>query len=339
MAYIKLNLKNYEHNIKLLAKKAGNIDKIAVVLKDNAYGHGLCQIAKKANELGVKTAVVRHFREAYEIQDEFKQILILADYPKEPNPKFIYAINDINFISKFPKNTKVHLKINTGMNRNGIALDEIETALKALQNQGLECIGAFTHHSSGGIVEAQYFLQNEAFKKAKDIILTYSKKYGMSNLAFHSHNSDALLRSQSFDESFARVGIATYGYSDIDKAFGEFDLKPVLSLWAKKICQRELSFGDKVGYGLKFTADSKMQASIYDVGYADGLFRFNGLGEFYLNKKRVLGVMSMDCTCIKSIDDEICIISNANEIARHFNTISYEVLVKLSPNLPKFIIE
>lgn len=338
MAYIKLNLTNYEHNVKILAEKAGGIEKIAVVLKDNAYGHGLRQIAKKASELGVKIGIVRHFDEALLIERYFDEIIILADYPKEQNLKFIYAINDINFIHKFPKNTKVHLKINTGMNRNGISPDEIQIALKALQNQGLKCLGVFTHHSSGGAVGSEYFVQNQAFKKAKEIILTYSKKYGFSNLKFHSHNSDALLRSQNFNESFARVGITTYGYSDISEAFGKFDLKPVLSLWAKKISQRELEVGDKVGYGCKFIAKEKMNASIYDVGYADGLFRFNGIGEFYLNKNQVLGIMSMDNTCIKSTENELCIISNANEIARYFNTISYEVLTKLNSNLAKIII-
>ena len=121
MGKITLSREALINNLDIIAHQVGGKDKIAVVLKDNAYGHGAVMIAQEAHAYGITQAVVRLEREALEIEPFFETILILADFPTSSNSKFHYVINSLDSLSKFPKGTKVELKIDTGMHRNGIA--------------------------------------------------------------------------------------------------------------------------------------------------------------------------------------------------------------------------
>ena len=128
MAYITINRNNFFNNLDIIAKQTKSVDKIALVLKDNAYGHGLLEMAELAKEYGIKKAVVRTNDEAKIIENFFEYILVLSDIPKQKSQNIRYTINDLNSIDKFPKDTKVELKVDTGMHRNGIAVSEIGRA-------------------------------------------------------------------------------------------------------------------------------------------------------------------------------------------------------------------
>ena len=83
MAHIELNKQNFFHNLDICAKQSNGKDKIAIVLKDNAYGHGLLEIASLSKEYGLINAVVQTIEEAEKIESYFETILILADKKKE----------------------------------------------------------------------------------------------------------------------------------------------------------------------------------------------------------------------------------------------------------------
>ncbi|MDR0666081.1 MAG: alanine racemase, partial [Campylobacteraceae bacterium] len=120
------------------------------------------------------------------------------------------------------------------------------------------------------------------------------------------------------------------------EAFGRFDLSPVLELFAKRISIRELKKAERVGYGGVFEADKDMTSSLYDVGYADGILRYDGQGELKTtNGSLILGRISMDSMSINSDDEEISVFNDARVWARHFNTISYDILVKLNPKIDR----
>ena len=129
MSYITLSKKNYFYNLEIIKERVSNINQIAVVLKDNAYGHGLVPIAKMAKEFGITRAVVRSTQEAEEIKELFSYILILA--PKEiiQQPNFFYTINSIEDIYKYPKTVNLELKVDTGMHRLGISPMELYFAI------------------------------------------------------------------------------------------------------------------------------------------------------------------------------------------------------------------
>ena len=98
MAYITLNKENFFHNLDIIASKTKSKDKIALVLKDNAYGHGIIQIASMAQEYGIKKAVVRCQVEATMIQEYFQYILVLNDIPTIASKNIRYTITDIKNI-------------------------------------------------------------------------------------------------------------------------------------------------------------------------------------------------------------------------------------------------
>ncbi|MDF1874269.1 alanine racemase [Sulfurimonas sp. SAG-AH-194-I05] len=333
MAYITLNKNNFFHNLDVIANKTKSKDKIALVLKDNAYGHGLLEVATMAQEYGIKRAVVKSHYEAKKIEDYFEYILVLAEIPHAKSEKIRYTINDINAIEAFPHATKVALKVDTGMHRNGIAIDALETALEKIKKQGLNLEEVFTHHRSADELTSEWFWQNALFAKVKAHVISL----GYKNVKFHSANSASLFRYVDFSEDMARVGIAAYGCLQRDEAFAKIDLKPVLSLYAQKISSRTLLEGSCVGYGAKYTTREESIISNYDLGYGDGFFRICSNNYRTPHAKELVGRISMDNCSFLCNDEELLIFNDANQMAQSAQTISYEVLTSLHPLLKRKI--
>lgn len=111
MAYITLNKNNFFNNLDIIAKQTKAKDKIALVFKDNAYGHGLKEMSNLAKEYGITKVVVQNDEEAKEIENLFEYILVLADIPRVKSQKVRYTINDISSISKFPHAETVLLSL------------------------------------------------------------------------------------------------------------------------------------------------------------------------------------------------------------------------------------
>ena len=337
MAYITLNKNHFFNNLDIIAKRTKTKDKIALVLKDNAYGHGLLEIASLAKEYGVTKAVVRSECEAQKVEKFFEYVLVLADTPQKLSEKIRYTINDINAIKNFEKNTKVELKVDTGMHRNGIAMSELEAAFKAIKKQELCLEAVFTHHGCADELNEFYDLQNKNFQEVKCNSAELAKRYGFQELRFHSCNSAALFRTSDFDEDMARVGIAAYGCMQLPSVFEEKSLKPVLSLFAKKISSRELKKGDVVGYGATYIAEKDCIASNYDFGYGDGFLRVCSNSYTAPKGVKLLGRISMDNSSFLSDEDELLIFDDARAVALVAETIGYEVLTSLKSNIKREI--
>ncbi len=338
MAKITLNKNNFFNNLDIIAKATKSIDKIAVVLKDNAYGHGLVAMATMAKEYGVKKAVVQTDAEAKEIEDFFDYILALNSIPNVKSDKIRYTINDLHSIIKFPHATKVELKVDTGMHRNGISMKQLEEAFAKIKEQGLILEGVFTHHRSADELSSEWFWQNDNFKKVKQEAQILADEYGFGALRFHASNSAALFRNSSFDEDMARVGIAAYGCMQLPDAIKIEGLKPVLSLYANKISSRELAKGERVGYGGTFEADENCVVGNYDFGYGDGFLRVCSNNYTTPHAKQLVGRISMDNSSFICQDDEILIFDDAREVAKVAKTISYEVLTSLKSSIRREII-
>lgn len=337
MSEILINLKNLKHNISQISNKVGGSKKIIAVLKDNAYGHGALLMAKELQKLGVKHTCVRNIKEAQEIKDFFDDILILSHIPNgKEKDDFIYAINDIDGLNYIKEGSKIHFAIDTLMHRNGILSQDFEKACEISRNRNLNLLGAYTHFRCADEIGSDYFAQKIAYEKAKENLKTIADKFGYKNLVFHSHNSAATNRAQEINDDFVRVGISICGYNEFNSSL---ELKPILSLWANRVSKRVLKKGNCVGYGAKFCAKTDMKIATYDLGYADGLFRYDGNGELFLdNGKAILGKMSMDSFSCEDSGDKICIFKDVTNWAAFFNTINYEILVKLSPNIERKII-
>jgi alanine racemase len=334
MATIKINKQNLYYNLNQIALKTGSVEKIAIVLKDNAYGHGLELMAKLASEFGIRHAVVRKISEADKIKSLFGTVLILGDRIVKKD-KYAFAINSLQDIKEAQKGAKVELKVDTGMHRNGIALDEVDEALALIKKQDLELVGIMTHYRSADELSSEFFWQKKQF----DIVKEKVKQAGFTEVRVHSHNSAAILRTKNFDEDLVRVGIGAYGYNELPKTFDRVALKPVMGLYAKKVSTRVLKEGERVGYGGDFIAAKEITISTYDLGYGDGWCRGNSVHPFITEEGLpILGRVSMDFMTLASDKKEVCIFSNAKEAAKQLATISYEITTALHPEIEKSII-
>lgn len=333
MASIKLSREALRHNLDIIAHQIGGKDKIAVVLKDNAYGHGAVMIAQAVKEYGVKNAVVRLECEALEIADFFDRILILADFPACINKQFTYAVNSLESISQFPRGTQVELKIDTGMHRNGIDPFTLAEAFAQMAAQGLICNGVFTHYRSADTLSSEWYWQRKAFEGLKAQALELSKKYGWTP-RFHASNSAGTFRSRCSDD-IVRVGIALYGCLEMETTLPQPDLKPVLSLWGNRLATRLLKAGQRIGYNGTYAAQEDEVISIYDVGYADGLNRLASNRFITPEGIALRGRISMDSAAFSGDADELMIFRNANEYARAVGTIGYEILACLDKDLKR----
>lgn len=338
MAYITLNKNNFFNNLDIIANKTKDIDKVALVLKDNAYGHGILEMASMAKEYGIKRCVVTYYEEAKKVEEFFDYILVLADFPREYSDKIRYAINDISMISQFHKGTKVELKVDTGMHRNGISKDELYTAFIRLREYALKLEGVFTHHRSADELTSEWFWQNRNFQKIKTHALELSEEFGFTKPRFHSANSAALFRSQDFEEDMARIGIVAYGCMKLPDSLKVEGFKAVLSLYAKKLSTRRLLKGQSVGYGATFTTDKECSVSNYDFGYGQGFLRANSNKYITPDSYVQVGRISMDNSSFVCDAEEICIFKNAADAAKCAKTFSYEVLTSLKADIERRII-
>lgn len=338
MAIIRLSRKAYFHNLDIIAQKVGDISKIAVVLKDNAYGHGLLEIAQLSHEYGLKEAVVHNVNEANEIKKHFEKILILAGHEYCVDEKFYYAINALSQIKKMPKGAFVELKVDTGMHRNGVAMDEVETALSMINEQELVLKGVFTHNRSADTLSSEWFWQCKNFDNVKEQVLSLQATYGYETPRFHASNSASAFRYKAFDDDLVRVGIAAYGCLEMDRTLEQPELQPVLSLSAQKIATRTLAKGQHVGYNATFRAEKEMIVSTYNVGYADGLIRAASNRYISPEGEELLGRISMDNCTFTGEREELVLFDNANRFAASAGTIGYEVLVGLHPEIERVVV-
>lgn len=330
MSELVLNRSAYIHNLTKICAKVGGKDRVILVLKDNAYGHGAALVGREAASYGIKFCAVKNEAEARELEPFFEHILILSHIPHGgESERFIYAVNDLSLIAKFKKGVRVHIAVDTLMHRNGVAVSEVRAACEAALAHGLQICGAFTHFRSAEELSSDYFVQRRNFASAKAVV----REVCGEGLIFHSHNSAATERFGELADECVRVGIAAYGYAQFDDSL---DLKRVASLWAHKVSGRVLKKGQCAGYGAKFCANEDMQIAVYDLGYGDGLLRYGGEGELKTAcGRRLLGKMSMDSFCCEDAGDKICVFDDACVWADFFGTISYDVLTKLSPNISR----
>lgn len=334
MGTIKLSREALHCNLDIIAQQVGARDKIAVVLKDNAYGHGAKMIAQEVQQYGIKQAVVRLEAEALEIADFFENILILADFPTVSNPLFSYAINALVSIEKFPKGTRVELKIDTGMHRHGIASDDLAKAFKRMATQGLECVGVMSHFKSADTLSSEWFWQREIFDGLKEEATKLADTYGWK-VRFHISNSAGTFRSLQCTDDMVRVGIGLYGCLQMDVTLLQPALKPVLSLTGYKIATRTLSAGQRVGYNGIYEALCDEVVSTYDLGYANGLDRLASNQYVTPDGIALRGRISMDSAVFSTDTDELLIFNDANKYAKAVGTIGYEILACLDKDLKR----
>jgi alanine racemase len=290
-------------------------------------------MAKLASEFGLTKAVVRKLDEANEIRGYFREIIILGDRAVA-HPQFSFTLNSMGDILRAERGSTVELKVDTGMHRNGISTNELETALQLIESRGLHLKGVMSHNRSADELSSELFWQYKRFEFVKQRV----QSLGFKNIRFHSFNSASTLRMDSKNEDLIRLGIGAYGYNELPKVYGNsIKLKPVLSLWANRVSTRKLKKGARVGYGGSFVAPKDMIVSTYDLGYGDGWMRSDSFKPFITAEGLpILGRVSMDYISLESTKERVSIFNNAKYAGEQLGTIPYEILTQLSNRLEVF---
>lgn len=359
MAYIRLDSKAFFHNLTAitneLSKACPTTPNLALVLKDNAYGHGLEQIAHLAKQAGIESVFVKNYEEAISIAQLFDTITALYGEIPPNAPSNIWAsipsLQALESCATAHKNAhqtrNIELKIDIGMHRNGIAINELDSALAQLEEaEHIKLAGVFGHNGYGDNDDESFFTSVQAFREITNKVRKWCEARNYPAPRFHSLSTSGALRLADSAHStlpqdlgdLVRIGIGAYGYHTSELPL-HIALKPIASLYAQKISSLYLKKGDKIGYGGVSVVEKDGVFSTYDVGYGDGLLRVDSRQNLTCaSGEKILPVMSMDCFSCQSEREEICVFDDVRAWAKEFGTIPYMILTHLSPALKRVVV-
>lgn len=346
MAYLEISKKAYLHNLAILQKicNKNNLD-LNIVLKDNAYGHSISLLAPIASKFGVKYASCKNTSEALKINNLFTEVLAFYGNASDYNSSCIgsnisLSVHDLNTLKALQSGAKVELKINIGLNRNGIEISDFSTAIDLILQNDLNLRGIFTHFAHADGDSEQFFTDLNQWEEFKTQALVALENKNIKNIKIHSLNSSGLFRLDENNlkttDNSARIGGASYGYKLYKK---EDSLKIIAKLYANKIATHYLKRGERIGYdGISLLGNDAIISS-YDIGYGDGLMRITQEGLKIASGEAILPKSSMDCISVKDCQkDKICVFDDARVLANFYKTIPYEITTNLSANLPRILV-
>ncbi|MFK8012552.1 MAG: alanine racemase [Marinicellaceae bacterium] len=296
-----INYNNLRHNFNVLSNLAP--DKLILVVKADAYGHGLKRIVKALDD--VDCFAVATIDEALIIRSirPNVRILLLEGYldKKELQAVFdnkfdsvIHQQYQLDLLRAASTDQKINiwLKLDTGMNRLGFNHNDFSLALKELEsNKNTQEIVLMSHLASANLMESQFT------NKQKSSFLKYAKGHQMS-----LSNSSALLNGNHLKQEWSRVGLALFGVSPVENTKAdEFGLKPVMTVKSNVIAIKEVQSGESIGYSQTFFAQSDMKIAIIGIGYGDGYpwtLSTKAYVSYNNQKANIVGRVSMDMLAI-----------------------------------------
>jgi alanine racemase len=301
---------------RLLAELAGS--ELWAVVKANGYGHGASDVARAAVEAGASALCVVTVAEATELRRQLPDARILVMCPTEEVADAREARLELVVSGgEIPDDIPVHLKLDTGMGRWGLA---------ELPQPPANVVGLMSHLATADSDPVFAQRQIERFRVATE---------SYAHLTRHVANSAAALRLPDSRFDAARCGIALYGISPFETDPAEDGLRPVLS-WRSRLAQvRILQPGESTGYGRRFVAERPTWIGTVPVGYADG-FRRDMTGTAVLvdgELRRQIGTVSMDAFAVEldrelPVGTPVTIVGDGVLIERHAEvagTIGYEI--------------
>lgn len=364
--FAEINLAHYAHNLTQIRAYLPQSAKIMAVIKANAYGHGIVEIAKKAIECGIYALGVARIDEAIIVRKAapHAKIVVLGYTPQSALDCAI--ANDIEIcifhreiaesISQKAraqgKVAQIHIKLDTGMGRVGFLYDETNAdsaiseivAISKLKNIAIS--GIFTHFSSADETDLGYTqIQIERYIS----VIRGLKARGISGFIRHCANSAGIFNYPQSVFDMVRVGIISFCGCE----FASLDLKPVMSFKARVVHIKTLPKGSAVSYGRTFITQKPTKIATISAGYADGYSRLlSNKAEVLIAGKRakVVGNVCMDQLCVDisgiegvKIGDEVVLFGidewgneiSANELAQKIGTINYEILCAVSNRVPR----
>lgn len=337
---------------------------VCAVVKANAYGHGAVEVAQTLLEAGAEHLAVITLDEATQLRSAGigAPILLLHEPPRERldevlaqdliscafTPDTITALEGSAIRAR--RSARIHLKVDTGLNRLGVPASELEPLLEGplAKARHLEMQGVFTHlafadEPTNPVIDRQL----ERFADA----LALLDKHGIEPGIRHIANSAATLARPDAHADMVRPGIALYGLAPGVQVPNTAGLRPALSLHARVAQVKRIAPGEGVSYAHRWHADRETTIASIPLGYADGWPRaLTNDAQVLIGgvAHRAVGTVCMDSFMVDcgdtpvEVGDPVVLIGSqgavtltADTLASRLGTINYEIVARMSPRLPR----
>jgi len=352
-----------EHNFREVVRCAEGQQVLAVV-KAGAYGHGAVEVSKRLLMLGADmlgVALVEEGRELREAGIDAPVLVMGATFPEQAEEMVslkltpaIFGLSVAQALSEaaYRRRTtiNVHVKIDTGMGRIGIAPEDAPELIATLQKlRNISVQGLMTHFADADLRDKQFASkQMDRFESLLKALEAKKIKVPVR----HAANSAAVLDFHRAFFTMVRPGLMLYGYNPLEEGALGADLRPVLSLVTRIAFIKKVPTGVPISYGRTFTTKRESAIATLPIGYADGYGRgLSNKGEALVRGMRVpvVGRVCMDMCMIDVTDvpaaregDDVVLIGSqgseritADDIAAKIGTIAYEVLCGISSRVPR----
>jgi alanine racemase len=357
--WAEIDLEAIRHNVRTL-KPTGS--ELMAVVKANGYGHGDVPVARAALQAGATWLGVALVEEGVRLREAGidAPILLLSEPAIEAIPEAVSAgltptvyseagadaVGAVAGGSERP--VAVHLKVDTGMHRVGIAPERAAALAGRLRELGVDVEGVWTHFArSEDVDDPTTEEQLKSFLEALDAL----HARGITPRYRHAANSGATMARPDTHLDLVRVGIATYGIAPGPQVADLIELRPAMSLHSRVGHVRRLAAGEAVSYGHRYRLDRDAWMATIPIGYADGYLRaLSNTGRVLIEGARrpVAGTVTMDQIVVDCGDDEVrpgdevVLIGRqgdqeirAEEVAGWAGTIGYEIVCAVSARVPR----
>jgi alanine racemase len=370
--WAEVSLSTLRQNYRAALKHAGTGVTVCAVVKADAYGHGAVECSRALEAEGARWLGVTSLDEAIPLREAGieSRILLMTGFwrgeeseivrqrltPTVWEPWHIEALENAAAGAAFRQ--ALHLKVDTGMGRLGVALDELPAVLKALSAAPhLLLEGLSTHLASSEIMDAPSVAEQERrFEEAQRMVRTASFDPTLLHLA----NTSALISRRETWNNMVRPGVALYGYylpfqragREVSGGTLRLPVKPVLTWKTRILSMRNFAANQALGYGGTYVTKAPAHVAVLPVGYADGYNRqLSNRGRVIVRDHYapIIGSISMDLTLVDvtgipgiAVGDEVILLGSSDglsvdalEHARLANSSPYEILCNISKRVPR----
>ena len=281
-SWVEVSLRALRHNLAEVKSFVGPSVKVMAVVKGDAYGHGAVGASRAFAEAGADYLAVTTLEEALEIREGGITTPMLVFSPLLPDQVEAALANDLDqtvcelalaesisrTAEKMGKTARIHVKIDTGMGRLGVAVDDCPDFMYRLANlSGMEVAGVYTHFANAldqDISDARK--QNARFAEVIELLKSKDMPAGLC----HAANSAGLLRLNDAHYDMVRPGTILYGQYPTRHIESRLNLEDTSCLKARIVALRKLPAGSRVGYGSEYKASRPIIAAVLPIGYSDG---------------------------------------------------------------------
>ncbi len=360
--HVEVDMSRLARNLAAIRSHVGKA-KVMPVLKANAYGHGLIEVAELMVKLGADYLGAAFLEEGLMLRNQgiTTPILILGSLAGEQIPLFLKnsltltasSVDKLRLINEAAEalgtRAKVHLKIDTGMERVGVHYYSAEKLLEAsLQCPRVEVEGIYSHFANADAADLSHArLQLERFQE----VLQFYERRSLPTPMRHMANSAGILQLPESHLDLVRPGIMLYGIYPSPECQRTVAVAPALA-WRSQVSYfKVVQAGDPISYGSTWHTDHQVRVVTIPAGYGDGYFRaLSNKAQVLIRGRRypIAGRVCMD-QMMANIEwdsayngDPVTLIGTdgnetitADEVAAWAGTIPYEVLTNINTRVPR----